>query len=124
MSSCYALRIAEVRPETDNAVCVAFEVPPELDETFRFVPGQYLTLRRTIDGREVRRSYSICSGTDDAALRIAIKKIQGGVFSNHANVDFHPGDVVEVEPPQGRFCPDLHPQHSRRYLCIAAGSGR
>ena len=73
MSGFHALRIADLRRETDDAVSIAFAVPPELRERFAFIPGQYLTLRATIDGQEVRRTYSICSGLDDGELRIAVK---------------------------------------------------
>lgn len=123
MSEFFPLRIADVREETENAVCISFEVPPGLRDRFRFMQGQYLTLSREIDGRETRRSYSICSGVDDADLRIAVKKISGGVFSTFANGGLGRGDIVDVMPPQGRFFTELEENNDKNYLCIAAGSG-
>jgi len=117
------LRIRAVTPETESAVCVEFDVPPALRETFRFRQGQYLTLKAELDGTEVRRCYSICSGVDDGRLRVAIKRIEGGVFSNYANERFRAGQAVSVMAPQGRFFSELDPAASRNYLCIAAGSG-
>lgn len=119
----HSLRIADVTPETDEAVCIRFEVPEELSDTFRFLQGQYLTLRTELDGREVRRSYSICSGVHDGTLEVAIKRIQGGVFSNYANDELTPGDVIEVMPPRGSFYTELDPGNRKNYMCVAAGSG-
>ncbi len=119
----HELTVAEVRPETDEAVCVTFAVPPELDEAYRFAQGQYLTLRRTIDGEDVRRSYSICSGVDEGRLQVAIKALEGGRFSSWANQALAAGDRVEVMPPAGGFTTALDPAHDKNYLCIAAGSG-
>lgn len=119
----HRLTVADVQRETDDAVCVRFEVPAELRDTFRFVQGQYLTLRRDIDGEDVRRSYSICSGVDDDALEVAIKHIEGGRFSSYANAELKAGDSLEVMPPDGRFSTELKADNDHNYLCIAAGSG-
>ena len=119
----YPLKIADVRPETDTAVCVSFVVPDALKTTFTFIQGQFLTLRATIDGEEVRRSYSICSGVDDGHLRIAIKRVKNGQFSNFANDTFKLGDTVEVMPPQGSFYTSLDTSAAKNYMCIAVGSG-
>ena len=119
----YPLRIDRVSPETDSAVCVRFAVPPELAGTFRFRPGQYLTLRRTLDGSEVRRSYSICSAPGDPFLEVAIKHISGGVFSGFACDQLQAGDSIDVMPPRGTFTTELDPANSKNYMCIAAGSG-
>ena len=77
----HKLKVADVRRETPDAVSIAFAVPPELKDEYRFSPGQHLTLRRDCDGQDVRRSYSICNGLDDGELRVAVKKVEGGVFS-------------------------------------------
>lgn len=119
----YPLRIAEVRRETSDCVTLLFEVPADLQETFRFRQGQYLTLRCTINGQPVRRSYSICAAPCEGALRVAIKKQPGGLFSTYANEQLHAGDVVEVMPPNGKFFIPLDPATSRNYLFVAAGSG-
>lgn len=119
----YQLNIAATVPETDSAVQLIFEVPAALEEKYRFIQGQYLTLKADIDGEEVRRSYSICSAVGDRQLRVGIKKIDGGVFSTFANDELKAGDRLEVMPPQGNFYTDLDPANSKSYMCIAAGSG-
>ena len=123
MSAYYPLRISDAGAETESAVCLTFDVPGTLRDTFRFTPGQYLTLRCDIDGKPVTRSYSICSGIDDPDLRIAIKRVDGGVFSGFATESLKSGTVVDVMPPQGNFRVELEPAGGRNYLCIAAGSG-
>ena len=119
----YTLTIGEVKPETETAVRVSFIVPEALKDTFAFNPGQFLTLQTTVDGTSVRRSYSICSGVDDGHLRVGIKRVRGGVFSNHANDHFKAGDAIEVMPPQGQFSPHLDKKHQKNYMCLAVGSG-
>ena len=123
MPEFHQLTISDIRKETDNAVCLTFDVPAGLAETYRFTQGQYLTLKADIDGTETRRSYSICSGVDDGTLRVAVKKVTGGLFSTFANERLGKGDVLEVMPPQGTFFTPLHEDNGHEYLCIAAGSG-
>jgi ring-1,2-phenylacetyl-CoA epoxidase subunit PaaE len=121
------LRIAARRPETAEAVVLTFDVPPALREAYRFTPGQYLTLRATIEGEDVRRSYSICSGPDDRApddweLSVAIKRVDGGLFSNWAADGPAVGDTIQVMTPNGRFgLPGA--TGSRTVAAFAAGSG-
>lgn len=119
----YTLKIADVQPETDTAIAVTFAVPDELKDTFNFIQGQFLTLRAMINGEDVRRSYSICSGVNDGHMRVGIKRVEGGKFSNYANDNFKPGMAVEVMPPQGNFYTELKPDNAKNYMCIAAGSG-
>ena len=118
----HPLSIAEVKRETADAISVAFAVPEELREAFRFQPGQHLTLRREFNGEEVRRNYSICAGPGDA-LRIAIKRLDGGVFSCWANEALAAGSVLEVMPPQGRFVLPLSDGTPRHVVAFAAGAG-
>jgi ring-1,2-phenylacetyl-CoA epoxidase subunit PaaE len=119
----HSLTVAAVQPETDAAIRVSFAVPQSLRETFRYRQGQYLTLQTTIDGKPVRRSYSICSGINDAAMQVAIKRVAGGVFSNFANDTLQAGARLEVMPPQGSFFTELDPARARHYLFISSGSG-
>ncbi len=121
MSRFHALAIADRRQETPDSVSLAFAVPPCLDEAFAFQPGQYLTVRATIDGEECRRSYSICSSAGEGELRIAVKKVEGGRFSRLANDVLRQGALIEVAPPEGRFTADIGA--SRHYAFFAAGSG-
>ena len=119
----YPLRISDLRRETADTVSLSFELPDDLRDTFRFIPGQYLTLRTVIDGADIRRSYSICSAPHENELRVAIKKVEGGVFGTYASERLKTGDVLQVMPPMGRFCADLHPEHHKTYVAFAAGSG-
>jgi ring-1,2-phenylacetyl-CoA epoxidase subunit PaaE len=120
----HSLKIAEIRRETPEAVSLAFEVPAELAEDYRFVQGQHLNLKARVGGQELRRSYSICAGVDERELRVAIKKIPGGVFSCWVNDDgCKAGDVLEVMTPEGRFYTPLDAAHARHYVAFAAGSG-
>lgn len=123
MPSFHSLTVGDIRRETDDAVSIRLDVPADLSDTFRFSPGQYLTLRATIDGEDVRRSYSICSGVNDNELRVAVKKVPEGLFSTFANDTLKPGDMLEVLPPDGRFTAPIDPTASKSYLLIAAGSG-
>jgi ring-1,2-phenylacetyl-CoA epoxidase subunit PaaE len=118
-----ALRVAEVEQLTPDAVALTFAVPPELREEYAFAPGQHLTLRATIDGEEVRRSYSICSPPSQGRLRIAVKRLEGGVFSGHALEQVRVGDVVDVLRPAGRFGVRLDPANAKHYVAVVAGSG-
>jgi ring-1,2-phenylacetyl-CoA epoxidase subunit PaaE len=119
----HRLTIADIRKETHEAVSLAFAPPPELAEAYRYEPGQYLTLRATIDGEDLRRSYSICSGPDDGELRVAVKRIDGGAFSSWANAALKPGDEIDVMTPTGRFGLLNHPGDGRVHVGFAAGSG-
>lgn len=119
----YPLTISAIKPETPSSISVSFAVPEELAETFTFIPGQYLTLRCEIDGLLQQRAYSICSSIADENLVVGIKRVQNGVFSNHANDNFKVGTKVEVAPPQGNFTVDLDETQQKNYMCIAAGSG-
>lgn len=116
----HPLTVAHVEPLCDDAAAVTFAVPDHLREEFAFAPGQSLTLRRTVEGREERRSYSICAPAG-AAPRVGVREIPEGLFSRWLVRDVRPGDVVEVQPPSGSFGPD--PDAGGRHLCVAAGSG-
>lgn len=119
----HPLRVRAVQPDTEEAVIVSFEVPPELQSVFGFTQGQYLTLRKEIDGQDLRRSYSICAGVDDGELRVGVRKVRGGVFSQWINEHLRPGDVVNVMAPQGRFFVPIESGARRHHLGIAGGSG-
>jgi len=119
----HRLAVSDLRRETADAVSLTFAIPKELAEDYRFSPGQYLTLRTMMDGEEVRRSYSICSGPDDGELRIAVKKIDGGAFSNWAADELKCGDELDVMTPTGRFGVTAAPDQARVYVGFAAGSG-
>ena len=123
MSTFYKLSIKEVRRETPNAVSVEFNVPLEFRDYYKFIAGQYVTLKLTLDGEEIRRAYSICSSPKSGELRIAIKSVGQGAFSTFANTTLKAGDVVEVGTPEGKFTFDPSPEKMRNYAAFAAGSG-
>ncbi|MEC3979113.1 fatty acid desaturase [Amycolatopsis sp. H20-H5] len=119
----HPLRIAEVRPLTPDAVSVTFDVPAELAGTFRFAAGQHVTVRSTVDGQELRRTYSVCSPADSGPLRIAVKRHDGGTFSTYANTVLKTGDTLDVLPPSGGFIAIPQPCRPARYVALAGGSG-
>lgn len=119
----HSLRVKKIEKETDDCVSLTFEVPDELKEQFRFRQGQNLTFRKIIDGEELRRNYSICSSPFDDTLRVAVKKVDGGIFSSYANSTLKEGDFLEVLPPTGKFYTELDPTQQKNYLAFAAGSG-
>lgn len=108
---------------TRHSVAVEFEMPDDLKETFRFLPGQYLTLRAQINGEDVRRTYSLCSYPQQNRWMVGIKKVPGGLFSSWANESLKAGDWIEVMPPAGRFSPQLQTEQAKKYAAFAAGSG-
>jgi ring-1,2-phenylacetyl-CoA epoxidase subunit PaaE len=119
----HPLTVSNVEPLTDESVRVSFAVPAEMADVFRHLPGQHLTLRTTIDGEDVRRSYSICSPVGAHTLQVGVKRLPGGVFSTWANTELSAGVVIESTPPTGEFT--LAPESDRfaEYVAIAAGSG-
>jgi ring-1,2-phenylacetyl-CoA epoxidase subunit PaaE len=119
----HPLRVREKRADTDEGVVVSFDVPVELADTFRFTQGQYLTLRHEVDGRDVRRSYSICAGVDDGELRVGVRRVPGGVFSTWMHERLQAGAEIEAIPPQGRFFVAIDPRARRHYLGVAGGCG-
>ena len=118
----HSLTIHQTREEPNNTLYVELDVPHELEETFKFKPGQYLTFEASINGSQIRRSYSICQPVG-GPLAVAIKKIEGGAFSQHAHNSFVAGSQVQLMPPEGQFTSSLNPEQEKDYLCIAAGSG-
>jgi ring-1,2-phenylacetyl-CoA epoxidase subunit PaaE len=119
----HRLTVKEIKKETPDCVSILFEVPAELKDDFRFSQGQSLTMRITINGEEVRRTYSICSSPIEKKLRVAVKKVKGGLFSNFANKTLKEGDTLEVMQPVGKFYTVLDPAQQKNYMAFAAGSG-
>lgn len=119
----YTLTVSDIRRETDDCVSVAFDIPEHIRNDYRYVAGQYVTLKTDIDGEEVRRSYSICTSPLDGELRVAIKKVQGGKFSTFANEHLTVGKSIDVMTPQGAFTAPFNPTNSAKYVMFAAGSG-
>ncbi len=116
----YPLKIKALKRETANCVSVSFVIPPDLREIFSYKEGQNITIRKNLHGQELRRSYSICNAPHENELKIAIKKVEKGLFSTFANNEIQAGDELEVMPPTGRF---TSRGTTGNYLGIAAGSG-
>ncbi len=117
----HPLIVRDVRPDTEDALAVTFDVPPDLADAFRFQPGQYLTLRAQVGGEELRRSYSICAAPGDA-LRVGVRKVEGGAFTTWLHATLKAGDRIEAMEPQGRFGAALAGK-PRHLLAVAGGSG-
>ena len=123
MSSFYKLQIKEVKHETANAISVAFNIPNELKAAYQFSAGQYVNLKLTLDGEEIRRAYSVCSSPESGELRIAIKSVKQGHFSKFANDNLKVGDILEVGQPEGKFTFEPSSERLKNYVGFAAGSG-
>lgn len=123
MSKFNVLKVKEVRKETPNAVSILFDVPQALTERYRFNSGQYLNIKYNNNGKEVRRAYSICSTPKSGELRIAVKKVEDGLFSSYAHSTLRAGDALEVQIPEGRFVLEPDSSAKNNYVAFAAGSG-
>lgn len=119
----HPLTVSSVDPLTEDSVAVTFQMPAELEDAFRYLPGQHVTVRKEIDGVDVRRSYSICANASTGTLRVGIKRLAGGAFSTWATRRLLPGDVIEVARPVGEFTIEPGSPPAHRYGAIVAGSG-
>jgi ring-1,2-phenylacetyl-CoA epoxidase subunit PaaE len=123
MSSFYKLSIKEIIQETAEAVSILFNVPEELQSNYSFVAGQYVNLKVTLDGQEIRRAYSICSAPKSGELRIAVKSVKNGFFSKFANEKLSVGNVIEVGTPEGKFTFEPKADRQKNFAAFVAGSG-
>ncbi len=123
MSAFHILSIKKVTPETPNSVSITFDIPSSLKDRFSFIPGQYVTVKKELNGTEIRRDYSICSSLNSEEIRIGVKAVEGGLFSKYATTSLKEGDELSITIPQGRF--NLHPlkENANSYMAFAAGSG-
>ncbi|MEP7107809.1 MAG: 1,2-phenylacetyl-CoA epoxidase subunit PaaE [Ferruginibacter sp.] len=119
----HPLRVKNVHKETDDCVIITFDIPESLKVLFHYVHGQNITLKKNIDGEEIRRSYSICSAPFENKLSVAVKKVERGKFSTFANTRLQKGDILEVLPPTGKFNTPLKAGNEKNYLAFAVGSG-
>ena len=119
----HPVRIKEIKKETDTCVSLEFEIPELLKESFTFKQGQSLSMRTFINGEEVRRTYSLCSSPLESKWKVAVKSIDGGIFSSYVNEKLKKGDTIEIMEPVGKFYTELDPLNKKNYLAFAAGSG-
>ena len=123
MAQFYRLTIEEIHRVTPQSVALSFTIPDALKGTFTFIPGQYITLQKEMDGTLVRRDYSICSAISASNITVGIKAVEKGLFSQFANTQLKAGDVLEVSAPTGRFNLAASPDQKKNYVAFAAGSG-
>lgn len=122
MTHFHPLKVQQVKSLTPDSVAITFHIPKELIQTFAFSAGQYITIRKELKGKELRRAYSISSSPKKDSITIGVKKVDRGGFSDFANSKLKEGDVLDVMPPEGRFV--FKPQASpKKILAFAAGSG-
>ena len=119
----HQLTIKEVYKETPECVIISFDIPEALIDLFKFTHGQNITLKKNIEGEDIRRSYSICTAPFENRLSVAVKKMASGKFSYYANEQLKAGDTLDVLPPTGTFNKPLVVSNKKNYLAIAAGSG-
>jgi len=123
MSQFHALTIKSIAKVTDQSVAITFDIPENLKDTFSFKAGQYITLKTTINGEDIRRDYSICASQNNGNVTVAVKAVEGGTFSVYANTTLKAGDVLEVAEPNGRFVFEANAAKTRTIAAFAAGSG-
>ena len=123
MAKFHKIEVADVYKETSDCTVITFNIPENLQEEFNYKQGQYLTLRKTINGEDVRRSYSLCSSPVDNQWKVAVKQIFGGAFSTYANTELKAGDTLQVMVPAGSFYVEVDPNGKKNYIAFAAGSG-
>jgi ring-1,2-phenylacetyl-CoA epoxidase subunit PaaE len=123
MLNFHPLRVASVDRVADDAACVTVEIPPGLRDAFAFHAGQYVTVRRMIEGREERRTYSIVTVPGGAVLKLGIRLQSGGRMSGELATKLRPGDELDIGTPMGRFRTSISPEREYAYVAFAAGSG-
>lgn len=123
MSKFHSIQVADIYKETKDCSVITFDIPENLKSDFSYNSGQHLTLRTTINGQEVRRSYSLCSSPTQNTWQVAVKKIDSGLFSTFVNDQLKKGDFLEVMPPNGTFFTEVNPSLAKNYIAFAAGSG-
>ncbi|WP_372754734.1 2Fe-2S iron-sulfur cluster-binding protein [Mariniflexile sp.] len=123
MSSFHKLSIRNIKKEANKAISITFNLPENLKDTFAFKAGQYITLKATVNGNEVRRDYSICASPKSGELQVAVKEVKDGTFSAYANNALQTGDTIEVAPPKGRFIFEPNDSKTKNIAAFAAGSG-
>jgi ring-1,2-phenylacetyl-CoA epoxidase subunit PaaE len=123
MAKFHSIKILDIYKETKDCSVISFDIPEELKQEFVYKQGQHLTLKATIEGEEIRRSYSLCSSPVENKWQVAVKKINNGLFSTFVNDKLKKGDFLEIMPPNGVFHTDVNPSKAKNYIAFAAGSG-
>lgn len=121
MSQFHTLSVKEIKRETPDAVSILFDIPNHIQHDFSFIAGQYITLKTTLNGTEIRRAYSLCTSPKSNEIKVAVKAVENGTFSTYATTKLQVGNQLEVLKPEGKFT--LQPQANKNYIGFAAGSG-
>jgi ring-1,2-phenylacetyl-CoA epoxidase subunit PaaE len=119
----HSVKVKTIKRETADCVSLLFEIPEDLKKDFQYKEGQNITIKKSIDGNEIRRSYSICAAPHENRLQVAIKQVDGGLFSSYANTILQEGELLDIMTPTGNFNAHFSPEKNAQYLAIAAGSG-
>ena len=124
MAKFHSLLVKDITQETPDCISISFEIPENLKNDYKYIHGQYLTIKHNIQGEEIRRSYSFCSSPSaDKEIRVAIKKVNGGRMSTFLNKELKTGDSLEVMTPMGNFYTELKNENTKQYILFAGGSG-
>ncbi len=123
MSKFHSIKVQDIYKATKDCSVITFDIPENLQPDFQYKSGQYLTLKAIIDNNEARRSYSLCSSPTENKWQVAVKKIDGGLFSTYINDEVKTGDIIELMPPTGKFFSETNPTKTKNYIAFAAGSG-
>ncbi len=123
MSDFHTLTIKNITRHTSKSVSIEFEIPTGLKDLYSFTAGQYITIKTEVEGKEIRRAYSICSEENNASLSVVVKEIDNGTFSVMANTKLKTGDRLDVHLPEGNFLLRTHAEAKNTYAAFAAGSG-
>ena len=123
MSKFHSIKVADIYKETKDCSVITLEIPEALKNEFQYKQGQHLTVKATVDGSEVRRNYSLCSSPMESKWQVAVKKINGGLFSSYVNDTLKKGDFIDVIAPHGTFNTEVNPNKAKNYIAFAAGSG-
>jgi ring-1,2-phenylacetyl-CoA epoxidase subunit PaaE len=124
MAKFNTLKVKEVKRETADAVSITFDIPENLKSDYKYIQGQYLTLKMMLNNEDIRRSYSVCSSPYlNEDLRVAVKAVEGGRMSTYVNTKLKSGDIIDVMTPMGSFHSKLDAKQSKKYVLFAGGSG-
>jgi ring-1,2-phenylacetyl-CoA epoxidase subunit PaaE len=123
MAEFHTIKVEDIYKETKDTVVISFDIPDHLKDKFQFKQGQHLTLRKEINGEDIRRNYSLCSSPLDNEWKVAVKTIRDGVFSNYAFNTLKKGDELQIMAPHGEFFVECEPNSAKNYIAFAAGSG-
>ena len=123
MAKFHSIKVADIYKATKDCSVITFDIPADLQQEFQFKQGQHLTVRAFIDGKDERRSYSLCSSPMENKWQVAVKKITEGVFSTYVNDTLKKGDSLDLMAPHGAFHTEVDTTKAKNYIAFAAGSG-